>query len=462
MSQEATSPIVRIAETPSDALSAPFLSQPQSIADTGLDFSMLVDLCVKAIYFAGRPTARQISSQLALPFPIAEELLVFLKQEQLAEVVGSSGVGEQLYQYALSNRGLEKVEEALTRNHYVGPAPVPFSSYVDVSRQQSVTRMRVDPETVSAALSHLILDERVLASLGPAINSGKSLLIYGHSGNGKTAIATSIRNMLPGEVLVPYGIDLDGNIVKVFDPRIHEAVETETNNERRADPRSNSFLPPAVERRRDQRWVVCKRPMVTAGGELTLADLELRYSSISKFYIAPLQLKANSGVLVIDDFGRQIIQPKELLNRWIVPMEGGVDHLSLHTGDTIEVPFDVLLIFSTNIPPGHLGDEAFFRRIRYKVEVPDPTRDEFLEILRRACQEHGVPCSRETAYHLVERYYQATGRPFRGCHPRDLVQLVRDVCRYHKVESVLTPEWLDAACPSYFVKLDGEELQSSA
>ncbi|MGB6836758.1 MAG: ATP-binding protein [Dehalococcoidia bacterium] len=460
MTSRATSPIVRTEEVLSEELSAPFVPQPQSIDDVGLDFSLLVDLCVKSIYFAGRPTARQISTQLALPFSIVDELLSFLKREQLAEVVGSSGVGEQLYQYSLSNRGLEKVEEALARNHYIGPAPVPFAAYLDVVRQQSVTQMRVDPETVTRALSHLVLDQQVVASLGPAINSGKSLLIYGHSGNGKTAITAAFRDMLPGEVLLPYAIDLGGTIVKMFDPRIHEERAPEVQKNRRSSDRLVS-LPSGAERRRDRRWAVCSRPMVTAGGELTLADLELRYSPISKFYIAPLQLKANGGVLVVDDFGRQIIQPKELLNRWIIPMEGGVDHLSLHSGDTIEVPFDVLLVFSTNIPPGRLGDEAFFRRIRYKVEVPDPTREEFLEILRRACQERDIPYTEQDAYYLLDRYYHREGRQFRGCHPRDLVQLTTDICRYHGVRPALTPEWLDLACASYFVELDGETEPTS-
>jgi predicted ATPase with chaperone activity len=456
MTSRATSPIMRTEEVFSQGSSAPFVPQPQSIEDVGLDFSLLVDLCVKSIYFAGRPTARQISAHLALPFfAVIDELLSFLKREQLAEVVGSSGVGEQFYQYGLSKRGLEKVEESLARNHYVGPAPVPFAAYLDVVRRQSVTQMHVDPETVSRSLSHLVLDQQVVASLGPAISSGKSLMIHGHSGNGKTAITAALRDMLPGEVLIPYATELGGTIIKVFDPRIHEEQAPQVDTDRRGSERVVP-LASGPERRRDRRWAVCSRPMVTAGGELTLADLELRYSPISKFYIAPLQLKANGGVLVVDDFGRQIIQPKELLNRWIIPMEGGVDHLSLHSGDTVEVPFDVLLVFSTNIPPGRLGDEAFFRRIRYKVEVPDPTEEEMLEILRRACEERDIPCTEQDASYLIDRYYHQEARPFRGCHPRDLVELIVDICRYHGVQPTLTPEWLDLACSSYFVELDGE------
>ncbi len=434
----------------SDAGSAaPFVSQPQTIEETGLDFSMILDLVVKAIYFAGRPAARQIAAQLALSFPVIDEVLAFLKREQLAEVVGSSGMGEQLYQYSLSNKGLEKAEEALARNQYIGPAPVPFEVYLDVLTRQSIRAVRVSPDAVDQALSHLVLDEQVAMALGPAINSGRSMLLYGGSGNGKSTITNAIGRMLPGEVLIPYAIDLNGIIVKVFDPRVHQEIPAEKQLERRA----SEATPGAAERRRDRRWVVARRPMITAGGELTLKELELRYSPQSQFYIAPLQWKANSGILIVDDFGRQMIQPKELLNRWIVPMEERVDHLSLHTGDTVEVPFDVLLIFSTNLNPSELGDEAFFRRIRHKIEIPDPTREQFLEILARVCQQREIPLEADAAMHLVEHYYDRTGRGFKGCHPRDIVDLVLDIAAYYGEPAAFSLRHLDAAAHSYFVSM---------
>jgi predicted ATPase with chaperone activity len=428
---------------------APFVSQPQTIEETGLDFSMILDLVVKAVYFAGRPAARQVAAQLALSFPVIDEVLAFLKREQLAEVVGSSGMGEQLYQYSLSNKGLEKAEEALARNQYIGPAPVPFEVYLDVLTRQSIRTIRVSPEGVDQALSHLVLDEKVARALGPAINSGRSMLLYGGSGNGKSTITSAIGRMLPGEVLIPYAIDLNGIIVKVFDPRVHQEIPAEKQLERRA----SEAAPGSGERRRDRRWVVARRPMITAGGELTLKELELRYSPQSQFCIAPLQWKANSGILIVDDFGRQMIQPKELLNRWIVPMEERVDHLSLHTGDTVEVPFDVLLIFSTNLNPSELGDEAFFRRIRHKIEIPDPTRDQFLEILARVCQQREIPLEADAAMHLVEHYYDRTGRGFKGCHPRDIVDLVLDISAYYGESATFSLRHLDAAAHSYFVSM---------
>jgi predicted ATPase with chaperone activity len=433
---------------------APFVAQPQTIEETGLDFSTIVDLVVKSIYFAGRPAARQIASQLALSFSVVDEVLTFIKREQLAEVVGSAGVGEQLYQYSLSSKGLEKAEEALARNHYIGPAPVTFEQYLDVLKRQPIRAITVTPESVEAAVSHLVLDEHVPAALGPAVNSGKSMLLYGGSGNGKSTITQAIGRMLPGEVLIPYAVDLNGLIVKVFDPRVHHEIRPDQLRERRAAEALGATG--SSERRRDRRWVISRRPMISVGGELTLKELELQYSPQSQFYVAPIQWKANSGMLIIDDFGRQMIQPKELLNRWIVPMEEGVDHVSLHTGDTVEVPFNLLLVFSTNLQPSQLGDEAFFRRIRHKINIPDPTREQFLEILARVCQQREIPLDPEAAQYLIERYYERAGRSFKGSHPRDIMEIISDICAYYGEQPAFSRRHLDAACHSYFVSLQGD------
>lgn len=437
-----------------ESLAAPFVAQPQTVEETGLDFSMLLDLVAKSIYFGGRPSARTIASQLALNFPVIDEVLSFMKREQMAEVVGSSGMGEQLYQYSLSSKGIEKAEEALNRNHYIGPAPVTFEMYLEVLKLQSIRAMRISKESVEQSISHLVMPTSVSQALGPAVNSGRSMLLYGGSGNGKSTITSAIGRMLPGEVLIPYAVELNGTIIKVFDPRIHHEIPADQQIDRRAN---GELAAASGERRRDRRWVVSRRPMITAGGELTLKDLELRYSPQSQFYIAPLQWKANSGILIVDDFGRQMIQPKELLNRWIVPMEERVDHLSLHTGDMVEVPFDVLLIFSTNLHPSQLGDEAFFRRIRHKIEIPDPTQEEFLEILARVCQQREVPLDVNAANYLIDMYYTRTGRGFKGCHPRDILELVIDIAMYHGDTPGFTRQHLDAACHSYFVALDGSK-----
>ena len=433
---------------------APFVPQPQTIEESGLDFSLILDLVIKAIYFGGRPSARNIATQLALGFPVVDQVLAFMKQQHLAEVVGSSGMGEQLYQYSLSNKGFEKAEEALNRNQYIGPAPVRFEQYLDVLKRQSITSIRVSPANVEQAVSHLVLDHQVPEALGPAVNSGRSMLLYGGSGNGKSTITGAIGRMLPGEVLIPYAIEINGTSIKVFDPRMHHEIPADQQLDRRGVESSLA----TGERRRDRRWVVARRPMITAGGELTLKELELRFSPQSQFYVAPIQWKANSGMLIVDDFGRQMIQPKELLNRWIVPMEERVDHLSLHSGDTLEVPFDVLLIFSTNLQPSQLGDEAFFRRIRHKIHIPDPTREQFLEILARVCQQREIPLDTSAAMYLIDQYYTRTGRGFKGSHPRDIVDLVMDICAYHGETPTFTRKYLDAACNSYFVSLDGAPL----
>jgi predicted ATPase with chaperone activity len=444
--------VVRIGDQEEDPRQAPFVPQSQTVEETGLDFGLLLDLCIKSIYYLGRPPARIVSSQLALSYHIVQELLTFLKREQLCEVVGSSGVGEQNYKYALTSKGAEKAEEVLARGHYVGPAPIPFEKYLEILERQSVKRLCVNREGVEGVLSNLVLSERTLRSIGPAVNSGKAVLLYGGSGNGKSTIAKAVGDMLYGQVLVPYAIEINGQIVKVFDARTHQEVNGSPPVERRADE-DGSALPAGLERRRDRRWAVVRRPVVMAGGELTLRDLELRFDPISKFYVAPLQVKANGGILVIDDFGRQLLQPKELLNRWIVPMDKGWDHLTLQTGESIEVPFDVLLMFSTNLPPAQLGDEAFFRRIHHKVEIPNPSREEYLQILRLVCQDLNIPFSDDGAAYLLDRHYVETSRPLRGCHPGDIMELIEDIARYRGRAPALEPDLIDLAADSYFVDL---------
>jgi hypothetical protein len=274
------------------------------------------------------------------------------------------------------------------------------------------------------------------------------MLLYGDPGNGKSSIAKGIGRMLKGNVLIPYAVDVNGQIVRIFDPRVHTPIPQPVGEE---DGRRNSFVPVRPERRRDPRYVVCKRPLIMTGGELTLADLELKYSPQAKFYIAPVQMKANCGILVIDDFGRQLMSPKELLNRWIVPMEARVDYLSLLSGETMEVPFELLLVFSTNIPPGQLGDEAFFRRIRHKIEVGDPDEEAFLKIMSMVCRLNDVPYEEQAGRYVIERYYRPKNRHLRGVHPRDIIDLLMDIASFRGIDPVCTRELMDLACESYFI-----------
>jgi hypothetical protein len=437
--------LTRVAnQAPAAAYQVPFRPQPNTVEETGIGLGQLIDLCVKTIYYEGRPSARQLSDHMALSFNVLESVLSFLKREKYLEVVGSSGIGEQQYHYALTDKGLEKAAEALDRNQYVGPAPVPYDVYVEVVMEQSVRRMRVDAEVVDRALADLVLSSTTHSLVGPAVNSGRSMLLYGDPGNGKSSIAKGIGRMLHGDVLIPHALDVGGQTIRVFDPRVHVPVET-------GDVVPISSIA-RVEQKRDQRWVQCRRPLIMTGGELTLADLELKYSPQSRFYIAPLQMKANCGILVIDDFGRQLVQPKELLNRWIIPMESRVDYLSLLSGETIQLPFELLLVFSTNIPPQNLGDEAFFRRIRHKIEVGDPDEASFLRILELTCEHNRLPYDAAGGRYLIERYYRPKARHFRGVHPRDIVDLIVDISSFEKRPPAFTPEWIDLACASYFIE----------
>ena len=431
---------------------APFRPQPNNAEETGISFGQLLDLCIKTIYYGGRPSAREIAESMRLTFNVIEGMLAFLKREQLIEVVGSVGIGEQQYQYALSDKGNERAVDAIERNQYVGPTPVPFHEYQQVIMEQSVRNLRVNPEIVDRALGELTLPDVTRNLVGPAVNSGRSILLYGDPGNGKSSIAKGIGKMLSGEVLIPHAVDVNGQTVRVFDPRVHTPIDEDEDGERRGGNGSlGNFAPIRPERRRDVRYVLCKRPLLMTGGELTLADLELKYSPQSKFYIAPVQMKANCGILVIDDFGRQLVSPKELLNRWIVPMEARVDFLSLLSGETMEVPFEMLLVFSTNIPPMQLGDEAFFRRIRHKIEVGDPDEEAFLKIMSMICAAHHVPYQEEAGRYIIERYYRPKGRHLRGVHPRDIIDLLMDIASFRGVEPACTREMLDLACISYFI-----------
>lgn len=420
------------------------LLEPRSIEETGMSRGFLSDLALKTIYSVGELSGQDIAEQLRLPFSgVVEEALTFLKREQLVSITGSKGFDERAFRYSIASAGIERVREALNRSQYVGPAPVTLEAYQKAMRSQTIGDVVVSREQVENALSHLVVNSSMLMRVGPAVNSGRSIFLFGPPGNGKTVIAKAMASMLGGEIYLPYAVEVDGHIIKVFDELNHQAAE---GVEAQGSTRSEGG-------RRDGRWILINRPIVVTGGELTLESLDLVYDDTSKFYEAPFQMKANGGMFLIDDFGRQQVRPRDLLNRWIVPLETRVDYLTLHTGKKIEIPFDQLIVFSTNIDPKALVDEAFLRRIRHKIEVGNPSEREFYDIFRRVAAERNVPFDQEGFMYLMREYYLKVKRELRAVHPRDIVDQIIDIAHYQGVQPALTRELIDQACSSYFVEI---------
>jgi energy-coupling factor transporter ATP-binding protein EcfA2 len=427
-----------------------YLPEPSTVEETGLDYSFILDLTMKTVDYSGRPSAREICERIRLPFKLMEELLEFLRHQEYLDIVGSTGVTEQDYQYTLTARGRTKLESIFEHGGYVGPAPVPFDLYKRVIASQSVAQLQSNPEIVGLALESLVLHPETVQQIGTAVGAGSSIFIYGPPGNGKSTIAESLVSLLSDDILIPYAVEVFGQVIRIHDPLVHHSAESALDEGEPDEDEEDQISRQRDER--DRRWALSHRPLIVGGGELTRADLELRYSEAGKFYVAPAQMKATNGVFVIDDFGRQLIRPEEMLNRWMIPMDRNIDHLTFKTGETVVVPFDALLIFATNLQPSDLGDEAFFRRIRHKVRITDPTRDEFIEILRRVAASMELAFNPGTANYLIKTYYEDTGRPFRGVHPRDLFNLIQDMCRYNREKPAFTRQWVDRACRSYFVE----------
>jgi len=418
---------------------------PKSIEETGLGLGFLADLAIKIMYFEGYISGYEIADTMKLPYSgVVDEVLEFLKREQFCEVKGAGGLGESGYQYVISVKGSEKAREVLDRGQYVGPAPLPLEAYTDAFRRQPLQNVAIHQRVVRQALSHLVLNERIFSQVGPAVNSGRSIFLFGPPGNGKTAIAESIGMMIfRDDIYVPYAVEVDGQIIKVFDSINHRPVKEE-NGGASSSKKGNKM---------DRRWVKIHRPFIVTGGELTLEGLDLVYDNVSKYYEAPFQMRANGGMLLIDDFGRQQVRPRALLNRWIVPLEKRVDFLTLHTGRKIEIPFDVLIAFATNLAPTDLVDEAFLRRIRHKIEIRDPSFEDYREIFKRVCAQKGVPYDEKALAYLLQEQYIKPQIPLRACHPRDIIDQLIDIARYQNRPPVLTKDLIDQACEAYFVEL---------
>ena len=413
---------------------------PRTVAETGLSIDLILQIIVKTLHLAGELSGTDLADRLGVPFGVIEAVLMHLKRDQHVEISGGSMVGPSSYRYRLTDGGRTRAAMFLRESRYVGHLPVPLTQYNDVIRRVAARRLALSRETLSRAFSHLVLSTRVVDQLGPAIANRHSLFIYGPPGNGKTVISQAIRNVRADDIAVPHAVAVDDHIIRVYDPVHHEPLDT--SEQTSGLVRAETF---------DGRWVRCRRPLVTAGGELTMDALELGYGETSGFYRAPLQMIANGGVLVIDDFGRQRATPAELLNRWIVPLESRIDYLTLRTGQKFEIPFDAFVVFATNLRPSDLVDEAFLRRIRYKVLASSPSDDEFVRIFEGCCREREVPFQPQMAEQVLVEL-RARNIRLRGCHPRDLIDQALSVAEYRDGARVLTSELLSEACLSYFVE----------
>lgn len=418
---------------------------PPNIEATGISFDFVVELACKTLHRGGVMSLGAISESLALPVSATIDALEFMKRERLAELKRGGDL-RSASTFALTDLGRERARDYLEVSGYCGAVPVTLAQYGDTVRRQTIRAMLVTPQEMREAFSDAVLPPGLLDRIGPAVNSGRSIFLYGPSGTGKTFIAEHLAQVLRGTVMIPHAVSVDNRVIRVFDPATHRKVEGDAGKERGTN---------LLEARPsyDRRYVACERPVVVAGGELTLAMLDLCVDAAGKYYEAPLQMKANNGVFLIDDLGRQLVRPFDLLNRWIVPLEKGRDYLALGSGKKFEIPFDELILFSTNIEPRQLTDEAFLRRIGYKIRIDDLEETEYAEIWRRECDKAGVTFGMEELRHLIDVEHAGRGIHLRACYPRDILARIVEICRYEGTTPRVDVALIRRACRDYFTEL---------
>jgi hypothetical protein len=413
---------------------------PDTVHESGLDAQFLLRFVLKSAYVTNLETAAAIADYIKLPELVVHEVLESAKEKRLVEVLGLADAKRSVYRYALTGVGRDWAVEALSQCQYVGPTPVPIDAYREQVKAQSITGDQVTPAAMALALGHLVLPPGTIERLGPAANSAKAMLLYGAPGNGKTSIAMAIGTAFHQSIYLPYCIEADGQIIRLFDPSVHkvDSVRVEARSGRAPDP----------------RWLRCHRPVVLTGGELTIEMLDLSFDPISKFYEAPAHVKATGGVFIADDLGRQRVEARDLINRWILPLERRIDFLTLHTGKKIELPFDQLVVFSTNTPPQGLIDAAGLRRIPYTFHVPLPTREEYAEILNLVSEEQGLTLTDDVVSYLLDVFYPKTGIAISSAHPRFVVDHVIERCRFSGIPVQMTLELVHDAVENLVI--DGE------
>jgi predicted ATPase with chaperone activity len=427
-------PLLNLQEFMKTDLSAGPTHKPVTMPEIGLRQSVLEDLALKHLYLSGPFSVLEMAKLMRISFEVASELLKRLRAEQLCQVTGLSG---QIPNLAITSQGRTRGQELLMQSQYAGPAPVTLASYVNQVKLQGVAHAEVHPADVQRAFSSMVLDDRILWQLGTALNSGAAIFLYGPSGVGKTSIAELLSKVIAEDAIwLPYAIEVDGQLITVFDPTLHTRLA-------HMEPQNH-----------DERWVLCQRPSVMVGGELTIEMLDLQFNPSTKFYTGPVQMRANNGVLIIDDFGRQRVRPDELLNRWVVPLDRKIDFLTLAGGRKIEMPFEMLVVFASNLDPAQLLDAAFLRRIQSKIHIGEVSDEEFCEIFRRVAVDRKIDSDDAVAHTLIDFVHGTLKQELRSCYPRDIINQICWAAKYEGKEPQINHRTVMRAIESYFLTKD--------
>ncbi|MGL6096997.1 MAG: ATP-binding protein [Fimbriiglobus sp.] len=440
---------------PTDEEAAPQTSNtyqprmPQAVEELGLGMSTLFELTLRTLFTRGQLTGGDLANDVCIPFTIMNPVFQQMRKQMLIDIAGQKGnSGDASFLYDIKPpKGTAALQDALDKTSYIGPCPVPFSDYVESVLAQTVKKMVVTRRSIQRAFADLIISDEVYNEIGPAVNSASSIFFFGYPGNGKTSIAERITRLMGDTIYVPNAIEANGQIIKLYDPIQHTLAKED------AGPDGNDGHEGVLKKGggHDRRFIKIKRPTIVVGGELTMPMLDLKYNPVGKFYEAPLQMKANGGIFMIDDFGRQQLRPMDLLNRWIVPLEKKYDYLTTIAGTKIEVPFDEVLIFSTNLDPTQLADEAFLRRIKFKIEIRDPSEEQYRRIWELVCKGRRVEHDPSGIDYLIDKWYRPNNRPFRMCQPRDLLDQMTSIAKYNMERVNFSPDLIDAACATYFI-----------